>query len=319
MSAVHIDGAAYVANSESDTVSVIEEMDGNYSNIANIPVGDGPTNLAVIDWGDEGDSIAYVSNAYSNTVSMINGTDGNYSNIADITVGPNPGPLDADQTNSMAYVATSNGVSVIYGISKQVQAGVSFDVNPFHAGRIECKDFAVPTNRYFYVDFRTQCAAQPNEGFKFSNWIENLGSNSSRTISASQDDWFINALDWLTSTFGREPKDMPATLNVTKFGSFTANFKELPPAIPPQYLATLFAVVASAFIGSWLTPTFIGWRRGKKQGNKLDYYHERIKYLYEDGKLDKNDIDNLDKLRDSITDEYARGRINKDQFDKLAD
>ena len=27
--AVHIDGAAYVANSESDTVSVIEEMDGN--------------------------------------------------------------------------------------------------------------------------------------------------------------------------------------------------------------------------------------------------------------------------------------------------
>jgi hypothetical protein len=84
-------------------------------------------------------------------------------------------------------------------------------------------------------------------------------------------------------------------------------------------LAALFAVVASAFIGSWLTPSFIGWRRAKKQGNRLDYYHEKIKHLYDDGKLDKNDIDSLDKLRDKVTDEYTRGKINKEQFDKLVD
>ena len=41
--------------------------------------------------------------------------------------------------------------------------------------------------------------------------------------------------------------------------------------------------------------------------------------MYEDGKLDKNDIDSPDKLRDKITDEYARGKINKEQFDKLVD
>ena len=34
-------------------------------------------------------------------------------------------------------------------------------------------------------------------------------------------------------------------------GSFTANFKALPPPIPPEYVATLFTVVATAFIGSW--------------------------------------------------------------------
>lgn len=39
--------------------------------------------------------------------------------------------------------------------------------------------------------------------------------------------------------------------------------------------------------------------------------------MYEDGKLDKNDIYDLDKLRDNITDEYTRGKINKEQFDKL--
>ena len=108
-------------------------------------------------------------------------------------------------------------------------------------------------------------------------------------------------------------------MNVTKFGSFTANFERLPPAIPPEYLATLFAVVASAFIGSWLTPSFIGWRKAKKQGNRLDYYHERVKHLYIDGKLDKNDIDDLGKLRSKITDEYTRGKINKEQFEKLVD
>ena len=127
------------------------------------------------------------------------------------------------------------------------------------------------------LTFAHNARLKPIKGFQFSSWIENLGSNSSRTIRASQGDWFMNALDWLTSAFRREPKDTPATLNVTKFGSFTANFKELPPAIPPEYLATLFAVVASAFIGSWLTPSFIGWRKAKKQGNKLDYYHERNK------------------------------------------
>jgi hypothetical protein len=151
---------------------------------------------------------------------------------------------------------------------------------------------------------------QKQQGFQFSSWIENLGSNSSRTISASQDDWFMSALDWLMSAFSGERKDTPATLNVTKFGNFRANFEGLPPAIPPEYLATLFAVVASAFIGSWLTPSFIGWRKAKKQGNRLDHYHEKIKNLHEDGKLDKNDINDLDKLKDNITDEYTRSKIS---------
>jgi hypothetical protein len=139
---------------------------------------------------------------------------------------------------------------VIDGRSQKVLAGISFDVNPFHGGRIECNKIRVPTNQYFYVDFRTQCTAQANPGFQFSSWIENLGSNASRTISTSQGDWLTNTLDWLTSAFSGERKDTPATLNVTRFGNFTANFERLPPAIPPEYLATLFAVVASAFIGS---------------------------------------------------------------------
>jgi hypothetical protein len=40
-------------------------------------------------------------------------------------------------TDNIAHIANqgSNTVSVLYGTSQQVQTGVSFNVNPFHAGR----------------------------------------------------------------------------------------------------------------------------------------------------------------------------------------
>ena len=41
--------------------------------------------------------------------------------------------------------------------------------------------------------------------------------------------------------------------------------------------------------------------------------------MYNDGKLDRNDIQELDNLRDNITDEYTRGKIGKEQYDKLGD
>ena len=115
------------------------------------------------------------------------------------------------------------------------------------------------------------------------------------------------------------PDKSESTLNITKFGSFIANFRAPPPPIPPEYVATLFTVVATAFVGSWLTPTIIGWRRVKKQGSRLDYYHNELKDLYNDWKLDENDIEKLNKLRDSIADEYTRGKINKEQYDSLGD
>jgi uncharacterized membrane protein len=64
---------------------------------------------------------------------------------------------------------------------------------------------------------------------------------------------------------------------------------------------------------------FYRMEKGKKTGKETNYYHTRVKHLYEDGKLDKNDIDDPDKLRDNSTDEYTRGKINREQFDKLVD
>ena len=63
-------------------------------------------------------------------------------------------------------------------------------------------------------------------------------------------------------------------------------------------MATLFGIVATAVVGSWLIPSFIGWISSKKQGSRLDHYHNEVKALYDDGKLDKNDFKNLNNLRD---------------------
>jgi uncharacterized membrane protein len=81
----------------------------------------------------------------------------------------------------------------------------------------------------------------------------------------------------------------------------------------------LFSVVVTAFVGTWLTPTVISWRKARNQGKKLDYYFHEINNLQDDGKLDEKDIDKLDSLRMTITNEYTKGKINKEQFDKLID
>jgi len=55
----------------------------------------------------------------------------------------------------------------------------------------------------------------------------------------------------------------------------------------------------------------------RKQVSKLDHCHNEVKNLYDDGKLDSNDISKLNSLKNNITDEYIKGKINKEQYDKL--
>lgn len=52
---------------------------------------------------------------------------------------------------------------------------------------------------------------------------------------------------------------------------------------------------------------------------KLNYYHKEIFKLYDDGKLDEKDIDKLDILKNSISDDYAKGKINAEHYANLKD
>jgi len=70
-------------------------------------------------------------------------------------------------------------------------------------------------------------------------------------------------------------------------------------------------------IGSWLTPTVIGWRKAKKEGRRVQTHHLGIKSLYDDGKVDEEDIPRLDRLKEDIMDDYANGSISEQHYNNL--
>ena len=107
--------------------------------------------------------------------------------------------------------------------------------------------------------------------------------------------------------------DTSATLDVNRFGTFTANFKSVPPSVPPEYWIPLYGIIISTIVG-WSIPSIIGWIKSKRQAGKLDHYHNEIKKVYNDGKLDENDIIEVNKLRGNITHEYTKGKINNEYY-----
>jgi uncharacterized membrane protein len=46
-------------------------------------------------------------------------------------------------------------------------------------------------------------------------------------------------------------------------------------------------------------------------------YHKRISSLYEDNKLDHNDIAHLDKIKIDMSDAYAKGKISDQHYQNL--
>ena len=86
----------------------------------------------------------------------------------------------------------------------------------------------------------TQCTAKPNSCFEFSSWEENLGDNSTQPISV----WRPSYLDPFLKL--QDGSDRPeATLNIAKFGTFSANFRELSPVISPESLIILMITIVS--------------------------------------------------------------------------
>jgi YVTN family beta-propeller protein len=292
---------AYVANGDSDSVSVFSAK--NNTKIGkDIPVGDFPTDIGI----DGDTNTVYVANHLSDSVSVISGE--NNTKIKDIPVVA-PIAIDIDQSTNTVYVITKgyDGISVIDGITNKIVAGITLQVKPFNSGYIICDGITSPIEQYIYLYSGAKCIAKPNKGFEFLTWEENLNNNLTQLVTVSRS---ASPLDTIADLLGIKSDKPEATLNITKFGTFTANFKELPPPIPSEYWIPLYGIIASTIVG-WSIPSIIGWTRSKGDIRKLNHYHQRIKLLYDDGKLDENDIDPLDKLKIDITDAYSKGKINE--------
>ena len=186
-------------------------------------------------------------------------------------------------------------------MSKKLVAGVKFNINPANSGHIVCNKINAPINQYFYLD--TICTAVPDKGFEFSSWVENLKNNATRTISTSTVG--ANSLISLLDIFGIKQNDTGATLT-PQFGSFTGNFKALPPAIPPEYLLTLFGIMISTF-----APSIFKWLNGLRQRKNLRKLIHRIDS--EHSNLNRIVLDN------EIMHFYTKGKIGDSHYALLKD
>jgi YVTN family beta-propeller protein len=276
-----------------------------------VTVGKSPVGIAA----DPAAHKVYVANSDSNTVSVIDTTSDKV--VANVTVGKSPFRVAIDPFDDKVYVANrdSNTVSVIDTTSDKVVARVRFSISPsVDSGHIKCGTKDVPTNLDVELESYTRCTAVPNSGFKFSSWTENLGHNSTKTISTST--LSNSPIDAVTSALGFLPADDGSILNVSDFGNFTANFKQVPPPIPSEYWIPLYGIIISTVVG-WSIPSVIGWIKAKKEGGKVRKHNLAIKSLYDDGKVDEMDIPILEKLKDDITDDFAKGKINEQHYNNL--
>jgi YVTN family beta-propeller protein len=291
----------------------------NNTKIADIKVGKSPSSIRV----NHLTNTLYVANYGDGTVSVINGT--NNTKIADIKVGKGSFAIVINKGTNTVYVANlkNDTVSLVDGKVNKVVAKLAFEINPFNSGHVECdKDkLLAPLSRQLYINSGSQCIAKPNQGFEFVSWQENLNGNSTQLlqVAATPSIW-----DSILDFFHMKPDKQEATLNITKFGSFTANFKSLPPPVPAEYWTTLFGFVLSTILGTVLIPIFLTWRKSKNQVKKLEYYYHEINKLNTDslqdnGKISDEDLTNINNSRHHIEQQYTRGKINKEQFDKLAD
>src|SRR5262249_3758969 len=99
----------WVANPDSDSVSVINVQNDANQKVAEIPVGDEPNNLAITPNGQT----VYVANTVSGTVSVINAASRNVVDV--ILVGTEPYGLALTPNSTKLYVtnARSDDISVI--------------------------------------------------------------------------------------------------------------------------------------------------------------------------------------------------------------
>jgi YVTN family beta-propeller protein len=218
----------------------------------------------------------YVANLDSGSISVIDAN--NNTKIKDIPVGIGPRYMAVNFHPGTIYVANygSGTVSVIDGVTDKVVAGITFNVSPANSGRIICDNIDSPINQYLFLFSGTTCIAKPNKGFEFSSWVQNLNHNSTRTITTSTVS--DSPLNFLLNTFGVSPVDTGATLNVTQFGSFNANFKALPPPIPPEYWIPLYGIIVSSIVG-WSIPNIIGGVKTFNQRRRFRQCPERNRFL----------------------------------------
>ena len=326
----------YVANYDSDSISVVDMTTNKV--IDNITSGgDSPVGIAT----NPKTGKLYVSNIVSNTVSVINTkaidtlgkVDGNKNSIVvskltsapamtsfkkdndkdiilkEISVNPtlktsynsedslvslpsNVGfPLLASQVTIDPYEniiymtnTASNTISIINGNSDQVAVRLTFNVNPPNTGEVQCNGVKnISRNSTLYDRGQMlQCIAIPERGYTFASWSDLVSD--------------------LTTN--------PITLEASRFGTLTANFK---PAVTLEvYIFIIGGIVGAASV-------FVGWYYKYGQRRYVNRYLTRIESTY-DTLHDKDKqqcILQLQRIRTELLYLFKKGALSDSHYNIL--
>ncbi len=328
----------YVANYDSDSISIIDMTTNQV--IGNIASGgDSPVGIAINPITGK----LYVSNIASNTVSVINTeaiytagkVDSNNSNknstvntltaapamtssrkhndegiiLKEISVNPtlktsynsedslvslpsNVGfPLLASQVTidpykNIIYVTNtaSNTISLINGKSDQVAIRLTFNVNPPNTGEVQCNGVKniLGNSTSYDRGQKLQCVAIPERGYTFASW------------SDLANDLNIN----------------PITLEASRFGTLTANFK-------PTLTLEVYIFIIGGIVGA--TSVFVGWYYKYGQRRYINRYLTRIESTY-DTLHDKDKqrcILQLQRIRTELLSLFKKGALSDSHYNIL--
>ena len=273
---------------------------------------------------DSDKNTIYISDSVRNLIQVINAITGEI--IDEIHVGNSPKDMVLNPKNGIVYVLNeeSNLISIINSSSyKPLVSSMIFNHNPANAGYIKCNTNDIASNQYIRINYGEKCEAIANQGFEFSNWVENFGNNSTKIVSSvsNENHWytpFENFVKYVGNNLGIETsKNDAAVFTVLRNGNFTANFERVPPPLPPEYWATLTSFVLTTIFGAIFIPSFIGYMRTRAKVRKLNNFHQQIASLSNDDKLDEKDIAILDDLKRKIINSYSEGKISVEQYDNL--
>ena len=233
--------------------------------------------------------------------------------------------IEVDENSNIIYLTSedSDSLFAIHGPKNKVAVGITFNTFPLNSGRILCGDDKTeyPINQYLYEVPGITCIAKANSGFEFAGWNENIDSNTTRPLKQCIEEsynFYDPVIEPIQKTLNIYNDTADTSFCLTQYGTFTANFRELPAPLPTEYWIPLYGLIVSTIIGASI-PSIIGWTKTRGDIKKLNLHHEKIKSLYEEGSRDDHDFESLNKLKDEVSDSFSKGKISQFHYSNLKD
>jgi hypothetical protein len=191
-----------------------------------------------------------------------------------------------DPYENIIYITNtaSNTISLINGGSDQVAIRLTFNVNPSNTGEVQCNGVKnISGNSTLYDRGQMlQCVAIPERGYTFASW----------------------------SDLASDPNTNPITLEVSGFGTLTANFK-------PTLTLEVYILVVGGVVGA--ASVFVGWYSKYGQRRYINRYLTRIESTY-DTLHDKDKqqcILQLQRIRTELLYLFKKGALSDSHYNIL--